>query len=168
MIIQLVFYHGKRKWRLRREFRSVFGVKEGLRKYLLNYEYILFDTNEWDMGDERNKVIRDNVFLMSALLLMKSAYDNDVESIERVFELWREMGIIGKEDIIYISFILLYIMQTKDIKYEEIPGLRKEIIQKLTKAKPMTLGHAARLEGITPAAITAIMIHLEKMKKTKK
>ena len=55
----------------------------------------------------------------------------------------------------------------EDIKYEEIPGLRKEIIQKLSKAKPMTLGHAARLEGITPAAITAIMIHLEKMRKVK-
>ncbi|WP_297452919.1 tRNA uridine-5-carboxymethylaminomethyl(34) synthesis enzyme MnmG [Persephonella sp.] len=53
----------------------------------------------------------------------------------------------------------------EDINYEEIPGLRKEIIQKLSKAKPMTLGHAARLEGITPAAITAIMIHLEKIKK---
>ncbi len=56
----------------------------------------------------------------------------------------------------------------EDINYEEIPGLRKEIVQKLTKAKPMTLGHAARLEGITPAAITAIMIHLEKMRKSAK
>ncbi len=56
----------------------------------------------------------------------------------------------------------------EDINYEEIPGLRKEIVQKLTKAKPMTLGHAARLEGITPAAITAVMIHLEKMRKSAK
>ena len=56
----------------------------------------------------------------------------------------------------------------EDINYEEIPGLRKEIVQKLSKAKPMTLGHAARLEGITPAAITAIMIHLEKMRKSAK
>ncbi len=54
----------------------------------------------------------------------------------------------------------------EDINYEEIPGLRKEIVQKLSKAKPMTLGHAARLEGITPAAITAIMIHLEKLRKS--
>jgi tRNA uridine 5-carboxymethylaminomethyl modification enzyme len=53
-----------------------------------------------------------------------------------------------------------------DINYEEIPGLRKEIVQKLSKAKPLTLGHAARLEGITPAAITAILVHLEKIRKT--
>ncbi len=54
----------------------------------------------------------------------------------------------------------------QDINYEEIPGLRKEIVQKLSKAKPLTLGHAARLEGITPAAITAILVHLEKIRKT--
>ncbi len=53
----------------------------------------------------------------------------------------------------------------QDINYEEIPGLRKEIVQKLSKAKPLTLGHAARLEGITPAAITAILVHLEKIRK---
>ncbi len=52
-----------------------------------------------------------------------------------------------------------------DINYEDVPGLRKEVVQKLSKAKPMTLGHAARLEGITPAAITAIMVYLEKVRK---
>ncbi|NPA54253.1 MAG: tRNA uridine-5-carboxymethylaminomethyl(34) synthesis enzyme MnmG [Aquificae bacterium] len=55
----------------------------------------------------------------------------------------------------------------QDINYEEIPGLRKEIVQKLSKAKPLTLGHAARLEGITPAAITAILVYLEKLRKVK-
>ncbi|WP_457626742.1 tRNA uridine-5-carboxymethylaminomethyl(34) synthesis enzyme MnmG [Persephonella sp.] len=55
----------------------------------------------------------------------------------------------------------------EDIDYSKIAGLTKEVIQKLSAAKPMTLGHAARLEGITPAAITAIMIYLEKMKRSK-
>ncbi|SNZ02789.1 tRNA uridine 5-carboxymethylaminomethyl modification enzyme [Persephonella hydrogeniphila] len=54
-----------------------------------------------------------------------------------------------------------------DIDYSKIPGLTKEVVQKLSKARPITLGHAARLEGITPAAITAIMIYLEKIKRTK-
>ncbi|WP_457624971.1 tRNA uridine-5-carboxymethylaminomethyl(34) synthesis enzyme MnmG [Persephonella sp.] len=53
------------------------------------------------------------------------------------------------------------------IDYSKIAGLTKEVVQKLSKARPMTLGHAARLEGITPAAITAIMIYLEKIKRTK-
>jgi len=55
----------------------------------------------------------------------------------------------------------------EDIDYSKIAGLTKEVVQKLSKAKPLTLGHASRLEGITPAAITAIMIHLEKIKKSK-
>lgn len=55
----------------------------------------------------------------------------------------------------------------KDIDYSKIPGLTKEVQQKLSKAKPITLGHAARLEGITPAAITAIMVYLQKLREEK-
>ncbi|WP_456401607.1 tRNA uridine-5-carboxymethylaminomethyl(34) synthesis enzyme MnmG [Persephonella sp.] len=54
-----------------------------------------------------------------------------------------------------------------DIRYEEIPGLTKEVVEKLSDAKPITLGHASRLEGVTPAAVTAIMIYLQKMKRLK-
>ncbi|MGC9188803.1 MAG: tRNA uridine-5-carboxymethylaminomethyl(34) synthesis enzyme MnmG [Sulfurihydrogenibium sp.] len=56
----------------------------------------------------------------------------------------------------------------EDIDYSKVAGLTKEAVQKLSKARPMTLGYAARLEGITPAAITAIMVHIEKMKEKKK
>ncbi len=52
----------------------------------------------------------------------------------------------------------------ENIDYSKIPGLTKEAVQKLSKAKPITLAHAARLEGITPAAITAIMIYLQKQR----
>ena len=56
----------------------------------------------------------------------------------------------------------------EDFDYSKVPGLRKEVIQKLSKAKPLTLGHAARLEGITPAAITAIMVYLQKQREMSK
>ncbi len=52
----------------------------------------------------------------------------------------------------------------ENIEYEKIPGLTKEAVQKLQKAKPMTLGHAARLEGITPATITALMVYINMQK----
>lgn len=55
-----------------------------------------------------------------------------------------------------------------DIDYSQVAGLTKEAIQKLSKAKPLTLGQAARLEGITPAAITAILVHIEKLREKKK
>ncbi len=55
----------------------------------------------------------------------------------------------------------------EDIDYSKVPGLTKEAVQKLTKAKPLTLGHASRLEGITPATITALMVYLNIKKKQK-
>jgi tRNA uridine 5-carboxymethylaminomethyl modification enzyme len=56
----------------------------------------------------------------------------------------------------------------EDIDYSQVAGLRKEIVQKLTKFRPMTLGQASRLEGITPAAITALLVHIEKMREKRK
>ena len=55
----------------------------------------------------------------------------------------------------------------ENIDYEKVPGLTKEAVQKLSKAKPLTLGHASRLEGITPATITALMVYLNLKKKQK-
>jgi len=52
----------------------------------------------------------------------------------------------------------------ENIDYEKVSGLTKEAVQKLQKAKPLTLGHAARLEGITPATITALMVYINMQK----
>ena len=40
--------------------------------------------------------------------------------------------------------------------------LRYGTVQKLTKVKPMTIGEASRIPGVTPAAITAILGYVEK------
>jgi tRNA uridine 5-carboxymethylaminomethyl modification enzyme len=42
------------------------------------------------------------------------------------------------------------------IDYAAVPGLSNEARQKFTKARPRTLGHASRLDGITPAALTLL------------
>jgi len=49
-----------------------------------------------------------------------------------------------------------------DLDYSSIPGLSKEVIERLTMSKPLTIGQAARIPGITPAAITMLMIHLSR------
>lgn len=46
--------------------------------------------------------------------------------------------------------------------YEDIPGLSNEIVQKLTSIKPNSLGQATRISGITPAAISILMVYLKK------
>ncbi|MCQ4297966.1 tRNA uridine-5-carboxymethylaminomethyl(34) synthesis enzyme MnmG [Pseudomonas stutzeri] len=49
-----------------------------------------------------------------------------------------------------------------DLDYTTIPGLSKEIQHKLGLARPGTLGQASRIPGVTPAAVSLLMIHLKK------
>ena len=49
-----------------------------------------------------------------------------------------------------------------DLDYEAIGGLSNEVKQKLQTMQPETLGVASRISGITPAAISQILIHLKK------
>ena len=50
----------------------------------------------------------------------------------------------------------------EDFQYEGVPGLSHEVAQKLEEIRPVTLGQAARISGITPSAISLIMLLLEK------
>ncbi|WP_120222385.1 tRNA uridine-5-carboxymethylaminomethyl(34) synthesis enzyme MnmG [Sphingopyxis sp. FD7] len=45
------------------------------------------------------------------------------------------------------------------LDYGAIGGLSREMVERLTKARPETLGQASRIDGVTPAALTAIMVH---------
>jgi tRNA uridine 5-carboxymethylaminomethyl modification enzyme len=49
-----------------------------------------------------------------------------------------------------------------DLDYRNVAGLSHEARQRLTEARPQTLGQAARLPGITPAAVSILLIHLKK------
>ncbi|WP_461829355.1 tRNA uridine-5-carboxymethylaminomethyl(34) synthesis enzyme MnmG [Aquifex sp.] len=51
----------------------------------------------------------------------------------------------------------------EDIDYDKVPGLTKEAREKLKKFKPLTVGQASRIDGITPAAITALLVYLGKL-----
>jgi len=49
-----------------------------------------------------------------------------------------------------------------DLDYANVAGLSNEVRQKLAAAKPDTLGQASRLPGITPAAVSVLLIHLKR------
>jgi tRNA uridine 5-carboxymethylaminomethyl modification enzyme len=51
------------------------------------------------------------------------------------------------------------ILLDSTLDYEAIGGLSREMVERLSKARPETLGQAARIDGVTPAALTAIMVH---------
>ena len=49
-----------------------------------------------------------------------------------------------------------------DFTYSNLPGLRKESVDKLSEVKPSTLGQASRISGVNPADITILHIYLER------
>jgi len=52
----------------------------------------------------------------------------------------------------------------ESLDYQAVSGLSNEVRQKLSNIKPATIGQAARIPGITPAAISILLIHLKKRK----
>jgi tRNA uridine 5-carboxymethylaminomethyl modification enzyme len=52
------------------------------------------------------------------------------------------------------------VMLERDIDYAQVGGLSAELVEKLRIVRPGSLGAAARVEGMTPAAIAALMAHL--------
>ena len=51
-----------------------------------------------------------------------------------------------------------------DLDYALVGSLSNEVREKLTRVKPMTLGQAARIEGVTPGALTALLAHVRRAK----
>ncbi len=49
-----------------------------------------------------------------------------------------------------------------DLEYETVRGLSIEVRQKLKQHRPATLGQAARISGVTPAAVSLLLIHLKR------
>jgi len=49
-----------------------------------------------------------------------------------------------------------------DLDYGAVRGLSNEVRQRLVERRPATLGQAARIPGITPAAISLLLIHLKR------
>jgi tRNA uridine 5-carboxymethylaminomethyl modification enzyme len=48
-----------------------------------------------------------------------------------------------------------------DIDYGRVTGLSNEVRQRLTETRPATLGQASRVPGVTPAAISLLLVHIK-------
>ena len=55
----------------------------------------------------------------------------------------------------------------EDINYEDVNSLRIEARQKLTQIRPMSLGQASRISGVSPADISVLLVYLEQYKRKK-
>jgi predicted transposase YdaD len=82
-IIPFIFYHGEGNSGLKTNFKNYFDVTEDLKKYLLNFEILIFDTSK--KSNEEIKQNINNLFLVSALLMMKNIF-KDKEQIKPILK----------------------------------------------------------------------------------
>ena len=57
------------------------------------------------------------------------------------------------------------ILIPQDLDYDQVPGLSHEVRQLLKEIQPRSLGQASRISGVTPAAISALMVYLERLRR---
>ncbi len=50
----------------------------------------------------------------------------------------------------------------EDLDYDEVKGLSNEVRERLAEARPSTVGQASRIPGVTPAAISLLLVHLKR------
>jgi tRNA uridine 5-carboxymethylaminomethyl modification enzyme len=47
--------------------------------------------------------------------------------------------------------------------YQSVTGLSSELTEKLSLVKPQTIGQATRIQGMTPAAVSLLLVHLKRV-----
>jgi tRNA uridine 5-carboxymethylaminomethyl modification enzyme len=53
----------------------------------------------------------------------------------------------------------------ENLDYARVRGLSNEVREKLERLRPESIGHASRISGVTPAAISLLLIHLKKVQR---
>ncbi|EKD36609.1 MAG: tRNA uridine 5-carboxymethylaminomethyl modification enzyme GidA, partial [uncultured bacterium] len=75
-------------------------------------------------------------------------------------------GYIDRQDEQVVRFKKMEsVLLPKNIDYRSLSGLSNEVVEKLTRIQPLSLGQASRISGITPAAISVLQVHLKKLQK---
>lgn len=88
---------------------------------------------------------------------------NDLEAAEQVEIQAKYSGYIERQqEEIEKSRRYESVIIPLELDYEEVLSLSNEVRQKLQEIKPMTLGQASRIPGMTPAAISLLLVHLKK------
>jgi predicted transposase/invertase (TIGR01784 family) len=122
MIIPFVFYHGHGKWNISRTLTGAMNVPEEMKKYLLDFEYLLYDTKDFDLSQEE-KFCR-NVYLMSAMSLLKEHRTMNLEKFRSFARYLRESGLAKETDTIRLLF--RYYIYTNEVEEIEVVNIIKE------------------------------------------
>ena len=109
---------------------------------------------------------RPNVSHRSLSLI--SAQDNDVpvSVAEQVEVQVKYQGYIARQrDEVQRGEIQEAAPLPADLDYSQVRGLSIEVRQKLTQLRPESIGQASRISGVTPAAISLLLVHLRRLRR---
>jgi tRNA uridine 5-carboxymethylaminomethyl modification enzyme len=101
--------------------------------------------------------------------------------LEQLAAIWPELGALSKQareqleiDALYSGYLERQALDVEafkrdedlrlspDLDYAAVGGLSSEVREKLIAARPVTLGQASRIEGVTPGALTALLAHVKR------
>ncbi len=117
-IIPVIFYHGRKSFNLPSRFSDYYEISEEMKKYLLDFEVIIFDTRKY--RDEMIASSVKNQYLKASILTMKYIF----EDIEKWKEILKEALKLEKDDTVDI---LNYIASSKNLSDEKFYEIIKEI-----------------------------------------
>lgn len=118
--------------------KNVTSLAQLLRRNEIFFEHLkIFDPNLDQIGEK-----------IAEEVVTRIKYEGYIERQKRQVEKLKRI-----EDVIL----------PERIDYETVYGLSTEVREKLSRVRPISLGQASRISGITPAALMAIQVHLKKM-----
>jgi len=108
---------------------------------------------------------RDDVNAQTALaLLLDPAEELNSRDSHSLSAMIHYDGYLDKQDVEILRFKQMEARKIPDgFDYSAVSGLSTECRQRLSFAKPATIGHAARLTGVTPAALTCLVMHMRQI-----
>jgi tRNA uridine 5-carboxymethylaminomethyl modification enzyme len=157
---------------------AVFSAKrEAVEKETARLESVKFSPEKTDqvvaekvLGEPLNKVVsaleilrRPNVDYSGLLTLLNEETQVSDDVAEQVTIHTKYAGYINRQKN-EIERLLRHEMTPlpDDMNYKNVRGLSNEVREKLEQARPNSLGQAARISGVTPAAVSLLLVHLKR------
>ncbi len=125
----------------------------------MEHEYNLFDLLR------RPNVSYENLMSLEGGRFAEQATPMDPAALEQVEIAAKYSGYIDRQrDEVERASHYENLKLPADLDYLQIAALSFEVRQKLNKHRPDTLGQASRISGVTPAAVSLILVHLKRGK----
>ncbi len=158
--------------RFMRKMRSVDSLMEYLRRKKVSPDKVtkaalagIVDPETIKPGTAADLIKRPEISIHDLTLLDDKIGDYPADVSEQVEIQIKYDGYISRQKEQVEQFDKLEKMLVPDeIDYAKIPSLSREVVEKLSQIKPVNLGQASRISGVTPAAVSILMIYITSRK----